>query len=108
MKIAVLSVAGLALGIAACSQPKPKVAQKHYPLTGKVVSIDLKERTAMVDAAAIPDFMEAMKMDYPIASPTELKTLRVGENIDATVNVGDDGSYTLSNIRESRSPAPPH
>lgn len=106
MKIAVLSVAGLALMLAGCGQPKARVAQKHYPLTGKVVSIDLKSRTATVDAAAIPGFMEAMTMDYPIASASDLTALKAGETISATVNVGEDGSYSLSDIHERRADQP--
>jgi Cu/Ag efflux protein CusF len=43
--------------------------------------------------------MGAMTMDYPIASESELKALKPGESISATVNVSDD-SYNLSNIKE--------
>ncbi len=98
LKIVVLSLACLLL--AACSQPKSKAAAKQYALTGKIVSIDMKEHTALVDAAAIPGFMDAMKMDYPIASDADLKSLKVGEDISATVNMNDDGSYTLSDIHD--------
>jgi Cu/Ag efflux protein CusF len=98
VKSAVLCAALLTL--AACSQTKTKVAEKQYPLTGKVVSIDAKAHTAMIDAAPIPNFMDAMKMDYPIASDSDLASLKVGENISATVEVGEDGSYSLSNIHD--------
>jgi len=101
VKIAILSLSGLCLISAACSQPKNTASQKHYPLTGTIVSIDAKEHTANVDGAAIPDYMAAMKMDYPIASAAELASLKVGEHIAATVNVSDDGSYSLSGIHEN-------
>jgi Cu/Ag efflux protein CusF len=90
----------LPLLLAACNQSKPKPSVKQYPLTGKVISIDLKERTAKIDAAAIPDYMGAMTMDYPIASDSDLAALKPGEQISATVNVGSDDSYNLSNIHE--------
>ena len=96
MKLVLASLTFLAL--VACAQPKPK-AEKQYQLTGKIISIDTKDHTASVDAAAIPNFMGAMTMDYPIASDSDLSALKVGENITATVNVKDDGSYNLSNIR---------
>jgi hypothetical protein len=95
LKIAVLTLAFLTLF--ACGQTKPK-AQKQYPLIGKVISVNAKEHTAMVDAASIPGFMDAMKMDYPIPSDSDLASLKAGENITATVNVADDGSYSLSGI----------
>lgn len=85
------------LGLLACGHSAD--GQKHYPLTGKIVSIDTKAHTATIDAAAIPNYMDAMKMDYPI-TPADLASLKVGENISATVNVGTDGAYSLSDIHE--------
>jgi Cu/Ag efflux protein CusF len=87
------------LTLAACNPGKPKVvAGKRYPFTGKIVSIDMKEHTATVDANAIPNYMDAMRMDYPIASDADMAALKVGENISATVNINEDGSYNLSDI----------
>ncbi len=99
MKTAIISLPALFLSLAACSHPPAKESGKQYVLTGKIVSIDAKEHTAAVDAAAVPGFMGAMKMDYPIAA-ADLAALKVGENISATLNVDADGSYTLSNIHE--------
>jgi len=97
---ALFAIAALSLFLAACSQPAAKPSVKQYPLTGKVVSIDLKERTAKIDAAAIPGYMGAMTMDYPIASDADLAALKPGENISATVSVSSDDSYSLSGIHE--------
>jgi len=86
--------------LAACSHKAPNSGpERHYPLTGKVVALNPKEHTALIDAAAIPNFMEAMTMDYPIKSASEFSSLHVGDRIDATVNVHDDGLYDLSNIK---------
>lgn len=98
MKLALFSLAFLTC--LACSQSKPNTS-KQYPLTGKVVSIDAKDHTAAIDAAAIPDFMDAMKMDYPVPSDADLAALKVGENIKATVTVNSDGSYSLGNIHDA-------
>jgi Cu/Ag efflux protein CusF len=83
----------------ACTHAARSAPEKHYQLTGRVVSINAKEQTAAIDAAAIPSFMEAMTMEYPIASKAEFATLQPGEHITATVNVSDDGSYNLSHIK---------
>jgi protein SCO1/2 len=74
-------------------------ADRHYPMTGKVVSIDPQHQTATIDAAAIPNYMEAMTMEYPVKSKADLKALHVGEQISATVDVTADESYSLSNVR---------
>ncbi len=104
MKTALLSLLCPFLLLAACGQtPKPDTA-KHYQITGKVASIDTKEKTAAVDGDAIPGFMGAMKMDYPVASASDLASLKVGENISATIDVGADGSYSLSHIHERSAP----
>ena len=95
----VLVLSLLLLSIA-CARPAAKpVALKHYPLTGKVVSVDLKDHTAAIDAAAIKNFMEAMTMDYPIESKDDLAALHPGDQITAMVDVNDDGSYSLSQIK---------
>lgn len=83
----------------ACTQTAKSAPQKHYALTGKVVSVNAKERTAAIDAAAIKGYMEAMTMDYPIQSKDDLAALHPGDHITATVDVNDDGSYTLSHIK---------
>lgn len=64
-----------------------------------MVSVNAKEHTAAIDAAAIKGYMEAMTMDYPIQSKDDLASLHPGDHITATVDVYDDGSYTLSHIK---------
>jgi Cu/Ag efflux protein CusF len=84
----------------ACSRnPESSRVEHRYPLTGKVVSLDPQHQTAMVDAAAIPNFMEAMTMEYPVKSKSDFESLRVGERITATVDVTADSTYSLSNIK---------
>jgi protein SCO1/2 len=91
---------GIALAFClACARGAKSAPEKHYQLTGKVVAVNAKEQTAAIDAAAIPNFMEAMTMEYPIASKAELTALHPGDRITATVNVSDDGTYNLSQIK---------
>lgn len=85
--------------LSACGQNPPAGGVKHYHLTGKVVSVNAKDQTATVAAAAIPNFMEAMTMEYPVKSKSDFAVLRVGASIDATVNVADAGGYDLSGIK---------
>lgn len=81
-----------------------KSSQHHYALTGKVIALNTRDHTATVDAAAIPNFMEAMTMQYPVKSSRDFEKLHIGESIQATVNVGAEGNYDLSDIRVERGP----
>lgn len=97
-RIVVITFLAIALG--GCSrQTKPSGAERHYALSGRIVALNSQDRTATVDAAAIPNFMEAMTMAYPVKSKAEFEKLRVGAKITATVNVRDDGLYDISNIQ---------
>ncbi len=91
----------LFLSLSCGHKPESKGPARHYQLTGQVVSLNQKSQTALIDAAAIPGYMEAMKMDYPIASPSEFNSLSAGESIKATVNVYESGDYDLSGIQKT-------
>jgi protein SCO1 len=93
----------LALEIACASKPESKGAAHHYSVTGRVMALDPKNQTVSLDAAAIPGYMEAMRMDYPVPSRQDFGSLHVGDNIKATVNVYDSGDYDLSSIQKSNS-----
>jgi Cu/Ag efflux protein CusF len=89
----------LILILSACGKTPQAVAAQHYPLTGKVISLNPKEQTATIAAAAIPNFMEAMTMEYPVKAKSDFDVLRVGASIAGTVNVSDAGGYDLSAIK---------
>lgn len=86
--------------LTACSRHVPPSGPvRHYPVTGRILALDAAHQTATIDAAAIPNYMEAMRMDYPIASKDEFRTLKVGERILGTLDVTADESYSLSHIK---------
>lgn len=90
---------------AGCASKQPEFTVAHrYTLTGRVISLNAKDHTANIDAAAVPGFMEAMTMDYPIPSKSEFNSLRTGERITATLNVSaSNDEYNLTDIREESS-----
>ena len=88
--------------LTACARKEEAVSpERHYQLSGKIVALNAKDQTATVDAAAIPNFMEAMSMEYPIKSKAEFNSLHVGDKISATVDARDDG-YDLSDVRKQK------
>jgi Cu/Ag efflux protein CusF len=90
----------LALCVACGHKPGP--ADRHFQLTGEVKLLDNTTHTASIDAAAIPNYMEAMRMDYPIKSASEFSQLHVGEHIEGTLNVHSDDTYDLTDIHPSQ------
>jgi Cu/Ag efflux protein CusF len=77
------------------------VATQHYALRGRVVSLDRAGRTVTVDHQAIPGFMGAMTMSYPVKSERLLDLVSPNDHITATiVRVGDE--YWLDGIEASK------
>jgi len=93
----------LAVSLGCSPKPEPKGAARHYQVTGRVMALDAKNQTVSLDAAAIPGYMEAMRMDYPVPARKDFESMHVGDKIQATVNVYDSGDYDLSSIQQASS-----
>jgi protein SCO1 len=63
---------------------------KRYSFTGRVVSIDSQDQSAIIDGDAIPGFMDAMAMSYKIKPADELRQLSPGDVISAEVVLQSD------------------
>lgn len=83
------------------AQSSGNTAAKRYHLKGKIVSIDKPSKMAVIDAEAIPGFMEAMTMPYLVKPGSELDKLSPGDTITADVVVQDDNGW-LENIVVTR------
>lgn len=94
---------------AACK--KPETAQvaspnaKRFPLKGKIVSVNLQKKTVEIDHEAIPNYMEAMTMPFPVRDADILNTMTKDSEIKAEVVV-DRGDYWLENIVLTAAPNP--
>jgi len=97
-----LATIALLLPLAACTGSKSNAGpERHFPLTGKIVALDAKHQVASIDAAAIPNFMDAMTMEYPIAKKADFEKLHVGDRITATLNVTASGDeYNVTDIHK--------
>ena len=107
MRIFIFTLISLIL-FSACqpAEKKPAAAEnaKRYVLKGKVVSIDLAKKKATIKHEAIPDYMEAMTMPFPIPDKDVLQTLSPNADIKADLVVNPDGEYWLENIAISAEP----
>ncbi len=82
----------MVLFLAACQTQKP-LPQKHYELRGKVVSADRDAGTVTVAHDAIPGFMPAMTMPYPLKDRWAFNVLKPGQNVSATLVVTSERSW---------------
>jgi Cu/Ag efflux protein CusF len=99
----IFSIIFVSIALAACKRSsEPSAPEHHYQLSGRVVALDRKHQIATIDAAAIPNFMEAMTMEYPVKSKADFDMLHVGDTIKATVDVSGSsaGDYYLSGIQK--------
>jgi protein SCO1 len=86
---------------------------KRYPFTGRVVSIDGQDQTAVIDGNAVPGFMEAMAMSYKIKPAAELSQLAPGDSISADVVIVESDAnaaseYWLENVKVTAHVSSPH
>jgi protein SCO1 len=66
---------------------------RRYQLVGKVVSVNKDQNSLVVDSQAIPGFMDAMTMPYPVRDVHLLEGLGAGDEITADVVVDNNGAY---------------
>ena len=92
------AAARMSIATKASDGPAPT---QRYTLRGRVVSLDRAGRTVTVDSEAIPGFMGAMMMSYPVKNERLLDQVSPSDHIDATiVRVGDE--YWLEDVKTSR------
>ncbi|MGE0655705.1 MAG: SCO family protein [Pyrinomonadaceae bacterium] len=87
----------------ACQQQDAKQSStdvKRYPFKGTVVSIDRARSKARIDHEAIPGFMEAMEMDFPIHEDWVWENLAPGAEVHAelVVDMNAKEPYWLERI----------
>src|SRR5271166_4310022 len=89
----VLVLAGCAKSREAAKSTEPA---KTFQMRGEITGLDASGHVATIRHEAIPGFMGAMTMGYPVKDAAEFTKLAVGEPITATVyESGDD--YWIGN-----------
>ena len=75
-----------------------------YKVEGKVVGIDAARHELMIDAKAIPGFMEAMTMSYPVPDQQAFSSVKTGDQVEATLQVTDDNKMWLEHLQKVPAP----
>jgi protein SCO1/2 len=93
----------LAFSLLACAEsekPKPlsEPGEKLYTVRGVILSRNPGGSSVNMDHEAIPGFMEAMKMDYPVRG-ADVKALPPdGSRVEAKLHVTDRG-YWITDVK---------
>src|SRR3954452_15615424 len=82
----------------------PATPAKRYTLHGQVLALNAKDHTATIAGEAIPGWMGAMTMPYPVKHEQDWQALRVQQVMTATVEVQAEGGYTLSEVQNGNQP----
>ena len=86
---------------------KPAESAQHFHLHGKIVAVNAAEGFADVAGDAIPGYMGAMTMPYPIPDARVLSTLAPGDEITADLVVTDQGPHLENVVIVKKSGLPP-
>ncbi len=86
-------LAVLIIALLACNVRKSEV--RRYAFHGKVISVDVPNKSASIANDKVEGWMDAMTMDYPVPDASKLHP---GDPITATIVV-TDLNYHLENIK---------
>lgn len=100
MRRAVVLASLLLLALACARQEKPlsEKGEKLYTLKGTIVSRDVSDNSLRVDHQAIPGYMEAMTMDYPVRGAKVAQLPPDKARVEARLHVTDD-RYWITDVK---------
>jgi len=78
--------------------PKPPTVSRAYLLTGFVLQVTPQAKRISVANDDIPGFMQPMVMDYEVADPSALASLKRGDEIHATLLSDGAQQWVLRDI----------
>ena len=105
---------GGVLLVSSCHRKPPATTRYHF--TGRVVSIDNRAQTAVIDGDLVQGYMEAMAMTYKFKPASAVRQLSAGDAISADLVVVDhdprdettEPEYWLENVKVTgHAQAPP-
>lgn len=86
-------LAGLIIGCGGSSQ-----SERVYPIKGKVVEVGVDRVT--LDHEAIPGYMGAMQMSFPVAKPDLLSGIKPGDQVQGRLNASS-GQAVLDELKKN-------
>jgi protein SCO1 len=86
---------------------------KRYSFTGRIVSLDKQNQSAIIDGDMVQGYMEAMEMSYKVKNAGEFNQLAAGDSIHADLVVVDtddrnaEPEYWLEGVKVTGYSKPP-
>jgi protein SCO1/2 len=93
-----------AVALSTSCQPPPA---KHYPVQAEVIAVDAPKKLITVKHGDIPGLMPAMTMQYMVAEPKQIATLRPGDKITADLVVSEGRGQLEQIVLVSKADAKP-
>lgn len=84
----------------AATQAPPQ--EQRFDMKGKVVAVDKAEKKVTIDHEAIPGFMGAMTMTYPVQDEHALDGIAAGDQVTAKVVSRGGPDYWLEDVRAAK------
>jgi len=94
----------LICGALLCGCSKSAITPSKFPMykmRGTIVAVHADDKSASIDAEAIPGFMDAMTMEYTIRDSAALSKLKPKDKITADLIANPDGAY-IQNVQIER------
>src|SRR3989440_12796156 len=103
----VLLLSCIAVLVYSC-RPRSSANEKRYPINGKVVAVDKKDRTATIEHEDIVGYMPAMTMPFRIKNDADLEMMKPGDQVTGSLVVNDTSSWVeIATIAEGTAPLSP-
>ena len=89
----------LALACSKAEKPLSEPGETLYTLKGTILSRDASDNSVRIDHEAIPGFMEAMTMDYPVRGAKVVQLPPDKSKVEAKLHVHDE-RYWLTDVKK--------
>lgn len=88
---------GVLIAVVCSGCGKAEVPTKVYDVRGKVVKVNMKEKSVTLNHESIPDVLDARKRKFDVSNEKVLEGVKVGEVIHGKLRVGP-GDYTIVDL----------
>src|SRR5947207_9769824 len=103
----VLLLSCIAVLVYSC-RPRSSANEKRYPINGKVVAVDKKDRPPTIEHEDIVGYMPAMTMPFRIKNDADLEMIKPGDQVTGSLVVNDTSSWVeIATIAEGTAPLSP-
>ena len=94
-----IAVALIFLAAVGCRQGDA-TKDKIYDIKGKVVSVDVANKSVKLDHENIPGLMGAMEMSFDVSDAKLIEPLKAGDNVQGKLKVDSEGKRVVTELQK--------